>query len=598
MFVFMIRFLLCNVYLCGIIGILFLLKHIYRKILSPRRQYQIWILFLCLLAVPFLPFSLESIWGWFPPLRTNSFLSNTKPAFLPDVAKTTGFAADLANEFAVSVSQKTDSLWGYVLMCIWFFGMLIACIKLYRSYQQLRILEKSALPLQSISAHQLFASCMQEYGIKREIPVFTTAFLYTPILVGFWKPRIYIPLSILTDSSEDNLRFILMHELAHHKHKDNLINHFINLAGILYWFHPFVRYALKEMRNDREIVCDAAVLEMLDASQRLEYGNTLLRFAEKNAQKTFFAAASLMNSKKQIKKRILHIAQYETASKGKQQKGFCILVCTALFLCGISPTLSIYGIAQNHYDWDTSSQNMTPIDLSSYFGDYEGSFVLYDLEGDTWQIYNIEQAEKRVPPDSTYKIYDALFALEEGIITPGDSFMPWNGQKNPFAAWNADQTLPSAMASSVNWYFQAIDAQLGKDCLSEYFQKIGYGNEIITGDISSYWLESSLKISPIEQVELLVKSHQNEFDFAAENIEAVKEAIKLSTSSDTVLYGKTGTGRIDGNDINGWFVGSAQNRQHTYFFACNIQSNTNATGSRAAEIALSILSDLHILSEN
>ena len=68
----------------------------------------------------------------------------------------------------------------------------------------------------------------------------------------------------------------------------------------------------------------------------------------------------------------------------------------------------------------------------------------------------MEQAEKRISPDSTYKIYDALFALEEGIITPDNSFVAWDGQENPFAAWNTDQTLSSAMASSVNWYFQTM----------------------------------------------------------------------------------------------------------------------------------------------
>ena len=399
----------------------------------------------------------------------------------------------------------------------------------------------------------------------------------------------------MNDSSQEDLRLILIHELSHHKHKDNLINHFINLAGVLYWFHPFIRFAFKDMRSMQEMACDAAVLEALDASQRLEYGNTLLRFAERNALETFPAAASLINSKSQMKRRILHIVQYEMPTKAKQRKSICILACTALFFCGISPTFSIYGAEQNQYNWNISSKNITSVDLSDYFGDYEGCFVLYDLEEDTWQIYNMEQAEKRISPDSTYKIYDALFALEEGIITPDNSFVAWDGQENPFAVWNTDQTLSSAMASSVNWYFQTMDTQLGNDRLAAYFQKIGYGNADVTGDISSYWMESSLKISPIEQVELLTKLHQNEFDFKAENIEAVKEAIQLSASSDTVLYGKTGTGRVNGKDINGWFVGSVENGQHTYFFACNIQSDANATGSHASEIALSILTDRHIL---
>lgn len=53
---FMIRFLLCNILLCGIIGILLLVKHIFRNSLSSRMQYNLWFLLLGILAVPFLPF--------------------------------------------------------------------------------------------------------------------------------------------------------------------------------------------------------------------------------------------------------------------------------------------------------------------------------------------------------------------------------------------------------------------------------------------------------------------------------------------------------------------------------------------------------------
>ena len=53
---------------------------------------------------------------------------------------------------------------------------------------------------------------------------------------------------------------------------------------------------------------------------------------------------------------------------------------------------------------------------------------LYDLRNDVWSIHDIEHATLRVAPDSTYKIYDALFGLEEGVITPQDSFIAWNGK--------------------------------------------------------------------------------------------------------------------------------------------------------------------------
>lgn len=206
----------------------------------------------------------------------------------------------------------------------------------------------------------------------------------------------------------------------------------------------------------------------------------------------------------------------------------------------------------------------------------------------------MEHATLRVAPNSTYKIYDALFGLEEGVITPENSFIAWNGETYPFEAWNADQTLQSAMNSSVNWYFQAVDEQLGTSDVYSYVQEIGYGNENMSGDFSSYWMESSLEISPIEQVELLTKLQNNSFGFAPENINAVKDAICLSASDAGTFYGKTGTGRVNGQDVNGWFIGYIETADNTYFFATNISADSDATGGNATEITMSILSDMNI----
>lgn len=150
------------------------------------------------------------------------------------------------------------------------------------------------------------------------------------------------------------------------------------------------------------------------------------------------------------------------------------------------------------------------------------------------------------------------------------------------------------MASSVNWYFETLDRQLGASTVNSYLQQIGYGNETISGDFSSYWMQSSLKISPVEQVELLKDLYQNNFNFTPANIHTVKNSIHLFTSDNGDFYGKTGTGRVNDQDINGWFIGFIENQNNTYFFATNIQGEQHATGSKASDITIDILSDLNI----
>jgi len=256
--------------------------------------------------------------------------------------------------------------------------------------------------------------------------------------------------------------------------------------------------------------------------------------------------------------------------------------------------LSTYAAEPNRYQWNMPSDKVSTIDLSAWFHGYEGSFVLYDLKGDTWNIYDMEQATLRTSPNSTYKIYDALFGLEEGVITPNDSFMAWDKTDYPFEAWNGNQNLFSAMQSSVNWYFEEIDKQIGSSAIQDYIRKIGYGNEDVRNSRTAYWMQGTLKISPIEQVELLAALHNNRFDFAPENIDAIKNSICLFSSESKTLYGKTGTGRVDGQDVNGWFVGYIETSDNTCFFATNIQAAENATGSKASEISLSILSHMGI----
>ena len=76
--------------------------------------------------------------------------------------------------------------------------------------------------------------------------------------------------------------------------------------------------------------------------------------------------------------------------------------------------------------------------------------------------------------------------------------------------------------------------------------------------------------------------------------QAVKKALLLSTTSSGSLYGKTGTGRVNGKDVNGWFIGYIETSNNTYYFATNIQSSSGATGSQATEITKSVLSNLGI----
>lgn len=593
---FVVYFFICNIFISGFICILFLAKKAFKTKLSSQMQYHLGFVLFVLLALPFIPFRIFDIFSWL-----NTLIGTHADYINPVTNKITGpcltGTSKQVNDFAVSISHKTPSIISYILCCLWFAGICMMIFLVARSLFHLRGIVNSSLPLQNNEVRNLYYECLSETGINLEIPIYSTAFLKSPVIAGFLKPRIYLPIHTISDYNATSMRFMLLHELQHFKHKDMIINYLINISGILYWFNPFVWYALKEMRCEREIACDSFVLQMLQETEYENYGNTLINFAEKISRENssfspFPFVTGIGGNMKQIKKRILNISNYRKENhRQKIQSQLAYILIIAIFLV-LLPVLPTYANGQERYDFHEENKDITYIDLNSEFNEYKGSFVLYNSDNDAWTIYNKDAALEQITPNSTYKIYDALLGLESGIITPEHSKMTWNGEDYPFNAWESDQDLSSAMYSSVNWYFQNIDNIVGMDNVKSYLQDIGYGNQQTSNNTDLYWTDFSLKISPIEQVELLKKFYHNTFGFSDKNINAVKNAILIASTSDGTLSGKTGTGRVDGQDTNGWFIGYIEKSGHVYYFATNIQGSSNTTGSVATEISLSILSDM------
>ncbi len=593
---FMIQFLICNIFISIIIGIFLLVKYLLKNSLTNRMNYNLWYLLLGLLTFPFLPVQpirFLQVFAWFGNFR-NASSSPIGSVIHETVSPGQSVAANWMNDFSISVSRKTPSAIGLILFILWAAGIFIMILLIVKSLRRFHNIKNSALPLQNPAVRRLYYECMDEMHIKKPIPIYSTAFLKSPLIAGLWKPCIYMPIHLISDYNADSIKYMLMHELGHYKYKDALANYFMNIIGVLYWFHPLVWYSLKEMKNDREIACDTSVLKLLNENAYEDYGNALINLAEKMSLTPFPFTTGISGNMKQMQKRILNIANYHPVSFRKTLHSAAIYGIIAFLLLATAPFLSTQASENNRCCFDETNRNVTYIDLNDVFDGYNGSFALYDATEDSWQIYNKEYATARISPASTFKLYSALLGLESGFITPEQSMIPWNGQNYIYDQWNADQTLESAMQNSVTWYFQALDRQAGLPAIKQYIGEIGYGNQFIEGDTASYWVNSSLKISPIEQIEMLKKLYYNHFGFAPENIKAVKDSIRLSSTHAGTLSGKTGTEKVNEKNISGWFIGYVEKDSHTYFFATNIQSGKPASGPLAAKLTFSILSDLEL----
>ncbi len=602
---FIIRFLTCSLAVTAMIGVLLAAKYGFRQVLSSRMQYHLWFLMLGLLAVPFLPVRSLGVLRVLSGIR--QFFSGLLAPVLGNADGMRQMASDLSSvssgrwigDFGVNLSQTTPSVVELGLATVWLAGVLVTAVLVVHSRLRLRRLRRSAVLLQNPEVKQLYRQCLSELHIRREIPIYGTMYLSSPAMAGCLKPCIYLPIRLVSDCDLGELRYMLLHELQHYRCQDAWAGCAMDLARILYWFHPLVWYALGNMKQDRELACDTAVLQMLEQKNYHDYGLTLIHFAGQISGTPFSCTSGIGGNAKQMRRRIANIASYQTPSRIKTAKGLAAFGAVGLLLACFLPALAVYGADDASYSWDTAGKQIVYEDFSGYFGDYDGSFVLYDAGKDGWTVYNRDGATRRSSPYSTFKIYDALMGLEAGVISPLQSKIAWNGEHFPIEAWNGEQDLTSAMSGSVNWYFQAIDEAAGFLAVKNFVNTIGYGNRKLTGDSPSFWLNSDLKISPVEQVELLEKLDSNDFSFAEEHVRAVKDSIRLEVSSQGTMYGKTGTGKVEGENTDGWFVGYVERDGGNCYFAVsmtqgNSTANAGAGGSAAADIARKILSELEI----
>ena len=365
---------------------------------------------------------------------------------------------------------------------------------------------------------------------------------------------------------------------------------------ILYWFNPVVYFAFKQMRNDREIACDAAVLDILPTEQHINYGKTLLSFIKSLSHSPApLLATSMCGDEPQIAKRIKHISSYVSESGFAKIKNLCIFLLMILLIFCKLPFISV--MAGNGDDrFHFQADNVLYQDLSHFFGGLEGSFVLYDMEHSIYTIHNRDMSVLRVPPNSTYKLISTLIGLETGILEYYASYREWDGTIHPFDSWNQNHDLTSAMQSSANWYFQDIDIQIGAEMHYNYLTQLSYRNRNTSGRNTDFWNESSLLIFPVEQVRLLTNLYQDNTTFDERHVGSLMNTMRLSESDGSVLTGKTGTGIVNDRFINGWFIGYVETGTQTFAFAAYVRDENNAGGSVAARITLSILEDKDIFS--
>lgn len=201
----------------------------------------------------------------------------------------------------------------------------------------------------------------------------------------------------------------------------------------------------------------------------------------------------------------------------------------------------------------------------------------------------------RVTPASTFKIPLAVMAYDAGILKSTDSPImsfrkgdpDWGG-----ANWKRDTTPADWMRYSVVWYSQRITHAMGRDALTNYAGKFGYGTADFSGDpgfdngLDRAWISSSLQVSPREQAEFLRALVLNRLPVSNEAMANARAIVERVQAGDWTIHGKTGAAFPRRKDRSfdyargwGWYVGWAETTDRELVFVRLAQSNQRSSKS-------------------
>lgn len=304
-----------------LVAILLLAQYGLKKYLSAGARHSLWLsLFLCL-SIPFgWQFSFEAQ----PTAILSSPTDNgLAPPSTPEVALAPIVAAQESQRIRENALHQTQnaastSLDSHsILSLIWisiFSGLIF--ITFWQLLRFKRVLQKAAnAPPQD---YLLLQNAQDTLGFSQTVPLLYSSQVSSPLTLGLFKPAIILPIGIERQLTENQLRLVLLHELAHIQRRDILWNWLAYGITLLHWFNPLIWLASKRMKADMEMACDAKVLSHLSPQDRNDYGLTLINISQLSSKRPSFShSLGILENHRELKDRLIMIKEFTTMTLKK-----------------------------------------------------------------------------------------------------------------------------------------------------------------------------------------------------------------------------------------------------------------------------------------
>jgi bla regulator protein BlaR1 len=275
------------------------------------------------------------------------FMANLLKIYLHNVAMANYAILSTANNLilgvthAPSVLQQAEGLitqYAKYIAGLYMIGLILQAIKLTGGFVHIHHIRKQKNLQTDISWTNKAQEICKNLKIVKTVSLYFSEHISIPLTIGYLKPIIIFPLSLINNLDNNQVEAILMHELSHIKRHDYLLNILQCIMETILCFNPFVWLISKTIRLEREHCCDDMVI---DADyNNFTYSKALLAIAQQNSQHYALAMASAGNKKYPLLNRIKRLNTMET--KDSLPK-FNLLVIITIAAIG---TLLAWGIPQ------------------------------------------------------------------------------------------------------------------------------------------------------------------------------------------------------------------------------------------------------------
>ena len=364
-----------------VIVLILIIRQVLQDHMPARWMYVVWLLLPIRLLLPWTPDSSMSLYNFIhlPAVfeSTTSTSTTTSPASnaaspdrsndqpytrsMSEVARDSLATTSLADNVDAAIATSTDSEFSnmnatalghttepnaqqnqavnrpqpsillLILSWVWLIGTAIAAAILIRANVRFKRGLRHGTSLTANShLHEQLDVCKQQMKIRRNMKLIITDYTASPALTGLFRPKLLLPANLLPSLGEQQLQHIMLHEPAHWKRRDLLVNALMHILLAIHWFNPMLWYAYARMRDDQELACDAHALSKLKPSESRDYALTIIQLLESwSTQRQFVNAAGMSGSRMLVRRRIMMIQSNRRFGLRRTMLGLAALVLLA-----------------------------------------------------------------------------------------------------------------------------------------------------------------------------------------------------------------------------------------------------------------------------